>query len=70
MSPSISDGPSRRLVLGALAALPTLPALFGATIAEAQTTAADPLPSWNDRPDTGREWSRSTSSPSRTRSKD
>ncbi len=50
MSSNSSDGLSRRLMLGALAALPTLPALFGATIAEAQTAAADPLPSWNDRP--------------------
>jgi len=50
MSSNASDGLNRRLVLGALAALPTLPALFGATMAEAQATAADPLPSWNDRP--------------------
>ncbi len=50
MSSNASDGVNRRAMLGALAALPVLPALFGATIAEAQTTAADPLPSWNDGP--------------------
>ena len=50
MSSNSSDGLNRRLVVGALAALPTLPALFRATIAEAQSTAADPLPSWNERP--------------------
>src|SRR5271165_7478204 len=50
MSSNASDGLSRRLVLGGLAALPTLPALFGATIAQAQTAAADPLPSWNQTP--------------------
>ena len=50
MSSNASDGLNRRLVLGALATLPALPALFGATIAEAQTAAADPLPSWNNRP--------------------
>ncbi len=41
------SGPSRRLVLGALAALPTLPGLLGATAAQAQVV---PLPSWNDGP--------------------
>jgi len=49
MSSKASDGLSRRLVLGALAAAPTLPALLGATIAEAQAAAADPLPSWKER---------------------
>jgi haloacid dehalogenase-like hydrolase len=38
---------SRRFMLGVLAALPTLPALFGATTAQAQTA---PLASWNDGP--------------------
>ena len=38
----------RRLVLGALAALPVLPGLFGATAAQAQGAA--PLASWNDGP--------------------
>jgi phosphoglycolate phosphatase-like HAD superfamily hydrolase len=41
------NGPSRRLMLGALATLPTLPALFGAAAARAQVV---PLPSWNDGP--------------------
>jgi hypothetical protein len=41
------NGPSRRVMLGALAALPTLPGLFGAAPARAQ---AVPLPSWNDGP--------------------
>src|SRR5271156_1481122 len=36
---------SRRFMLGVLAALPTLPALFGTTAALAQTTS---LASWND----------------------
>ena len=40
-------GPSRRLMLGALVALPTLPGLFGAAAAQEQ---AAPLPSWNDGP--------------------
>jgi hypothetical protein len=40
-------GPSRRFMLGALAALPTLPGLFGAAAARAQ---AVPLPSWNEGP--------------------
>jgi phosphoglycolate phosphatase-like HAD superfamily hydrolase len=51
MSTSGSDGPSRRLVLGALTAMPALaglPALFGATGARADD--APPLPSWNDGP--------------------
>jgi phosphoglycolate phosphatase-like HAD superfamily hydrolase len=46
-----SDGLSRRLVLGALAAmpaLPVLPAFFGTTSARADDAA--PLPSWNDGP--------------------
>jgi phosphoglycolate phosphatase-like HAD superfamily hydrolase len=38
---------SRRFMLGVLAALPALPALFAATPAHAQTT---PLASWNDGP--------------------
>jgi phosphoserine phosphatase len=38
---------SRRFMLGVLAALPTMPALLGATTAKAQ---ADPLASWNDGP--------------------
>ena len=50
MSSNVSDGLNRRRMLGALATLPALPGLFGATIAEAQTAAADPLPSWNNRP--------------------
>src|SRR5271165_5856500 len=40
----------RRKASGALAAAPMLPALFGAKLAEAQTAAADPLPSWNRTP--------------------
>jgi hypothetical protein len=43
-TPSVA---SRRFMLGVLAALPTLPALFGATTAQAQTV---PLASWNDGP--------------------
>jgi hypothetical protein len=50
MSSNASDGLNRRGMLGALATLPALPGLLGATIAEAQTAATDPLPSWNDRP--------------------
>lgn len=46
MSPSGSGGLSRRLVLGALAALPVLPALLAATGAEADDAA--PLASWTD----------------------
>jgi phosphoglycolate phosphatase-like HAD superfamily hydrolase len=42
-----SDGPNRRLLLGAFAALPVLPGLLGATNAQAQTA---PLASWNDGP--------------------
>src|SRR5271165_6331657 len=46
-----SHGPNRRLLLGAFAALPTLPGLFGVTIAQAQTAApATSLASWNDGP--------------------
>ena len=48
MSLSGSEGPSRRLVLGALAAMPALPGLLDATTAQAET--GDPLPSWNDGP--------------------
>ena len=48
MSSSGSDGLSRRLVLGALAALPALPGLLDAGAALAQTAA--PLASWNDGP--------------------
>ena len=48
MSPSGSGDLSRRLVLGALAALPTLPALLAATSAEADDAA--PLAFWNDGP--------------------
>ena len=51
MSTFGSDGPSRRLVLGALTAMPALaglPALFGATGARADDAAL--LPSWNDGP--------------------
>ncbi len=48
MPSSDSDHLSRRLVLGALASLPALPALLCATSAEAQP--ATPLASWNDGP--------------------
>src|SRR5271165_3654204 len=48
MLSSPSDGPNRRLILGALAVLPTLPGLLGATTAQAQTAA--PLVSCNDGP--------------------
>src|SRR5271166_5857227 len=51
MSSSDSAGLSRRLVLGALAAMPALtglPALLGATSARADDAA--PLASWNDGP--------------------
>ena len=46
---SHSDSPiaSRRFMLGVLAALPTLPALFATATAQAQTA---PLASWNDGP--------------------
>ena len=47
MQSTASEGPNRRLLLGALAALPMLPGLFGATNAQAQTA---PLASWNDGP--------------------
>ncbi len=51
MPSSPSHGPNRRLLLGALAALPTLPGLLGVTVAQAQTAApATPLASWNDGP--------------------
>jgi haloacid dehalogenase-like hydrolase len=48
MSSSGSNGLSRRLVLGGLAALPALPGLLDAAAAQAQ--AAMPLASWNDGP--------------------
>ncbi len=48
MPSSFSEGPSRRLLLGGLVALPLLPDLLGATAAKAQT--ATPLASWNDGP--------------------
>jgi len=43
---------SRRLLLGALAALPTLQGFLAATVAQAQTaqTQSAPLASWNDGP--------------------
>jgi phosphoglycolate phosphatase-like HAD superfamily hydrolase len=43
-----SDGATRRLLIGALVALPALPGLLGAATAQAQNEA--PLPSWNDGP--------------------
>jgi phosphoglycolate phosphatase-like HAD superfamily hydrolase len=48
MSASTSDGLSRRLVLGALAAMPALPGLLDASAAQAET--GPPLASWNDGP--------------------
>jgi hypothetical protein len=48
VSKSHSDGLSSRLVLGALAGVPTLPGLLDATAAEAE--AEMPLASWNDGP--------------------
>src|SRR3954469_22388174 len=47
METPASSVASRRFTLGVLAALPTLPALFGTTTAQAQTA---PLASWNDGP--------------------
>src|SRR3954451_22486257 len=47
METPASSVASRRFTLGVLAALPTLPALFGAPTAQAQTA---PLASWNDGP--------------------
>src|SRR3954452_2235164 len=47
METPASSVASRRFTLGVLAALPTLPALFGATTAQAQTA---PLAAWNDGP--------------------
>jgi phosphoglycolate phosphatase-like HAD superfamily hydrolase len=43
---------NRRFILSMLAALPTLPGLFAAAAARAQTTPVQsvPLPSWNDGP--------------------
>jgi len=49
MSYSGFNHPSRRVLLGALAALPALSRLFGATGVRA-ASASDPLPSWNDGP--------------------
>ncbi len=48
MSSSGSDGPTRRLLLGELAALSAVPALLDVTSAEAQP--AMPLASWNNGP--------------------
>ena len=48
MASSGSHDPSRRFVLGALAALPALPGLLNAGAVEAQP--ATPLASWNDGP--------------------
>src|SRR5271156_6129438 len=45
---SSSDSLTRRLLIKALAAAPAIPALLGATTAQAQT--ATPLASWNDGP--------------------
>jgi phosphoglycolate phosphatase-like HAD superfamily hydrolase len=47
LSSYLPVGPNRRLVLSALAALPLLPELLGATRAQAQSA---PLASWNDGP--------------------
>jgi hypothetical protein len=47
MPTSTSTPASRRFMLGAVAALPALPTLFGATAAQAQGM---PLASWNDGP--------------------
>ena len=49
MSPSGSNGLSRRFVLGALAGLPALPGLLAAS-APAVAQAAMPLASWSDGP--------------------
>ncbi len=49
MSSSGYNNPSRRVMLGALALLPALSGLLGATSAQA-ANASDPLPSWNDGP--------------------
>jgi phosphoglycolate phosphatase-like HAD superfamily hydrolase len=48
MSSANANGPGRRVLLTALAALPALQGLPGATTARAQT--ASPLASWNDGP--------------------
>ena len=48
MSSSGRGSLNRRVVLGALAALPSLPALFNTPFANAET--ATPLASWNDGP--------------------
>jgi hypothetical protein len=49
MSSSGLNKPSRRVMLGALVALPVFSSLVGATEAQA-ADASDPLPSWNDGP--------------------
>ncbi len=48
MSATDSNGLSRRLMLGALAAMPALPGLLAGSAAQAKTGA--PLASWNDGP--------------------
>ena len=48
MPSSSPNFPSRRLLLGALAAMPVIPGLLGTTTAQAQP--ATPLASWNDGP--------------------
>ncbi len=52
MPSSAPRDPNRRRLFGALAALPTLPGLLTATVAQAQTTQAPAmsLASWNDGP--------------------
>jgi len=46
------DRPSRRLLLGAMAALPSIPAMLGIVDAKADTAqiSGPPLPSWNEGP--------------------
>ena len=48
MQSSNADGPTRRVLLRALAALPSLPASLGAAPAHAATTETTPLASWNE----------------------
>lgn len=50
MQSSKPDGPTRRVLLGALVALPSLPTLLGAAPADADTmqTETTPLASWNE----------------------
>ena len=48
MPQSVTTTAIRRFILGVLAAMPTLPALFDTTAAQAQ--AAAPLASWNNGP--------------------